>query len=327
MSDLYSMLNENKPSSERVFTYARGVRQDGNTQPEINNELTLGIKYTLNGMAEIDSLYTESESKGIIESVNNSESEMRMSKNNVGINISENSSTLDRQKSQIDEGMSKSFILYLNLSKKTNDVIFDKMNIEGLFQNVRLKDHKKIINFLSPDHNYGLIEIANLVILSENKASDDLLKAVTNGEVLFQQAYAEIQRGVIDTNIVEKRIKREDGEDSEQQFIDGVMVIAKSKRCQENFIFDECHDMFKNEIVKLVDKAINEAEGKYKPVANNINSTVMSSAKSDISSEGNFASLTDLMSSILENSEMLCSYNSPTNSSAWASLGNMLAVN
>ncbi|HHL2558332.1 TPA: hypothetical protein ACQ31I_000164 [Yersinia enterocolitica] len=326
MSNLYSIPNENKPSSERIFAYARGVSQDGNTQPEINNELASGIKYTFSTKTETDYLYTDSESKRIIESVNNSESEREISKDNVGINISGNSSTLDRQQSQVDDGMSKSFILYLNLSKKTNDVIFDKMNIEGLFQNDRLKDHKKIISFLSPDHNYGLIEIANLVILTENKASDDLLKKVANRDMLFQQAYVETQNSVIDANIVERRIKREDGEDSEQQFIDGVMVIAKSKRCQENFIFDECHDMFKNEIVKLVDKAINEAEGKYKPVAHNIDSTVMLSTKSDISSEGNFTSLTSLMSSVLENSEMLCSYNSPTNSSAWASLGNMLAV-
>ncbi|MFM1348721.1 hypothetical protein WFP14_19450 [Yersinia proxima] len=323
---LCNKIRDKELSSEDIFAYAKGVRQDGNIQPDINNELVSGVQDTLSGKVKTDSLYTESESKGIIEPVNNSESERRIARVNVDINISESSSTLDRQKSQIDEGMSKSFILYLNLSKETNDVIFDKMNIEGLFQNVRLKDHKKIISFLSPEHNYGLIEISNLVILTENKASDDLLKRVANREVLFQQAYAETQRGVIDTNIVEKRIKREDGEDSEQQFIDGVMVIAKYKKCQENFIFDECHDVFKNEMVKLVDKAINEAEGKYKPVTNNINSTVISSQKSDISSEGNFASLTDLMSSILENSEMLCSYNSPTNSSAWASLGNMLAV-
>ncbi|HDL8285436.1 TPA: hypothetical protein PXQ99_002221, partial [Yersinia enterocolitica] len=211
-------------------------------------------------------------------------------------------------------------------SKQTNDVIFDKMNIEGLFQNVRLKDHKKIISFLSPEHNYGLMEISNLVVLAENKASDDLLKKVANGDVLFQQAYVETPNSVIDKNIVEKRTKREIGENTEQQFIDGVMVIAKSKRCQENFIFDKCNDMFKNEIVKLVDKAVNEAEWKYKPAANNINSTVISSQKSNISSEGNFSPLTYLMSSILENSEMLCSYNSPTNSNAWASLGDMLAV-
>ncbi|HHG0425165.1 TPA: hypothetical protein ACPTCW_001783 [Yersinia enterocolitica] len=36
--------------------------------------------------------------------------------------------------------------------------------------------------------------------------------------------------------------------------------------------------------------------------------------------------LIEMMSSILENSEMLCSYSSPTNSNAWASLGDMLAV-
>lgn len=216
----------------------------------------------------------------------------------------------------------------MNLSKETNDVIFDKMNIEGIFQNVRLKDHKKIISFLSPEHNYGLMEISNLVVLAENKASDDLLKKVANGDVLFQQAYVETQNSVIDTNIVEKRIKREIGENTEQQFIGGEMIMASPKGCQENQTFDECLDMFnnKNEIVKLVDKAVNEAAGKYKPVANNINSTVISSQKSNISSEGNFSPLTYLMSSILENSEMLCSYNSPTNSNAWASLGDMLAV-
>ena len=36
--------------------------------------------------------------------------------------------------------------------------------------------------------------------------------------------------------------------------------------------------------------------------------------------------LIEMMPSILENSEMLCSYYSPTNSNAWASLGDMLAV-
>ncbi|EMF9307549.1 hypothetical protein WFL11_10600 [Yersinia enterocolitica] len=298
-------LRNKELSSEGIFTYARGVRQDGNAQPDINNKLASSVQDTLSGDVE---------------------SERGISRINVGINISENSSTLDRQKSQIDEGISKSFILYLNLSKETNDVIFDKMNIEGLFQNVRLKDHKKMISFLSPEHNYGLMEISNLVVLAENKASDDLLKKVSNRDILFQQAYVETQNSVIDANIVERRIKREDGEDSEQQFIDGVMVIAKSKRCQENFIFDECHDMFKNKMVKLVDKAINEAEWKYKPAANNINSTVISSQKSNISSEGNFSPLSYLMSSILENSEMLCSYNSPTSSNAWASLGDMLAV-
>ncbi|EPS8494472.1 hypothetical protein ACVH8U_003390 [Yersinia enterocolitica] len=300
-------LRNKELSSEGIFTYARGVRQDGNAQPDINNKLASSVQDTLSGDVE---------------------SERGVSRINVGINISENSSTLDRQKSQIDEGVSKSFILYLNLSKETDDVIFDKMNIEGLFQNVRLKDHKKIISFLSPEHNYGLMEISNLVVLAENKASDDLLKKVSNGDVLFQQAYVETQNSVIDTNIVENRIKREIGENTEQQFIGGGMIMTSPKGCQENQTFDECLDMFnnKNEIVKLVDKAVNEAEGKYKPVTNNINSTVISSQKSNISSEGNFSPLTYLMSSILENSEMLCSYNSPTNSNAWASLGDMLAV-
>ncbi|HDL7770889.1 TPA: hypothetical protein PXP37_002397 [Yersinia enterocolitica] len=300
-------LRKKELSSEDIFRYARGVRQDGNTQPDINNKLASSVQDTLSGEVE---------------------SERGISRINVGTNISENRSALDRQKSQIDEGMSKSFILYLNLSKETNDVIFDKMNIEGIFQNVRLKDHKKIISFLSPEHNYGLMEISNLVVLAENKASDDLLKKVANGDVLFQQAYVETQNSVIDTNIVEKRIKREIGENTEQQFIGGEMIMASPKGCQENQTFDECLDMFnnKNEIVKLVDKAVNEAAGKYKPVANNINSTVISSQKSNISSEGNFSPLTYLMSSILENSEMLCSYNSPTNSNAWASLGDMLAV-
>ncbi|HEG0622036.1 TPA: hypothetical protein SB604_003500 [Yersinia enterocolitica] len=249
-------------SSEDIFRYARGVRQDGNAQPDINNKLASSVQNTLSGDVE---------------------SERGISRINVGTNISESRPALDRQESQIDKGITESFILSLNLSKKTSDVIFDKMNIEGLFQNVRL-------------------------------------------DVLFQQAYVETQNSVIDKNIVEKRTKREIGENTEQQFIDGVMVIAKSKRCQENFIFDKCNDMFKNEIVKLVDKAVNEAEWKYKPAANNINSTVISSQKSNISSEGNFSPLTYLMSSILENSEMLCSYNSPTNSNAWASLGDMLAV-
>ncbi|HDL8507342.1 TPA: hypothetical protein PXR55_002713, partial [Yersinia enterocolitica] len=300
-------LRNKELSSEDIFRYARGVRQDGNTQPDINNKLASSVQDTLSGEVE---------------------SERGISRINVGTNISENRSALDRQKSQIDEGMSKSFILYLNLSKETNDVIFDKMNIEGIFQNVRLKDHKKIISFLSPEHNYGLMEISNLVVLAENKASDDLLKKVANGDVLFQQAYVETQNSVIDTNIVEKRIKREIGENTEQQFIGGEMIMASPKGCQENQTFGECLDMFnnKNEIVKLVDKAVNEAAGKYKPVANNINSTVISSQKSNISSEGNFSPLTYLMSSILENSEMLCSYNSPTNSNAWASLGDMLAV-
>ncbi|CAL10854.1 hypothetical protein YE0750 [Yersinia enterocolitica subsp. enterocolitica 8081] len=148
-------LRNKELSSEDIFRYARGVRQDGNTQPDINNKLASSVQDTLSGEVESD--------RGI-------------SRINVGTNISENRSALDRQKSQIDEGMSKSFILYLNLSKETNDVIFDKMNIEGLFQNVRLKDHKKIISFLSPEHNYGLMEISNLVVLAENKASDDLLK-------------------------------------------------------------------------------------------------------------------------------------------------------
>ncbi|EPZ8126110.1 hypothetical protein ACXV6R_004008 [Yersinia enterocolitica] len=294
-------------SSEDIFRYARGVRQDGNAQPDINNKLASSVQNTLSGDVE---------------------SERGISRINVGTNISESRPALDRQKSQIDKGITESFILSLNLSKKTSDVIFDKTNIEGLFQNVRLKDHKKIISFLSPEYKYELIEISNLVVLAENKASDDLLKKVANRDVLFQQAYVENQNSVIDKNIVEKRTKREIGENTEQQFIGGGMIMTSPKVCQENQTFDECLDMFnnKNEIVKLVDKAVNEAEGKYKLVANNINSTVISSQKSNISSEGNFSPLTYLMSSILENSEMLCSYNSPTNSNAWASLGDMLAV-
>ncbi|HDL7646802.1 TPA: hypothetical protein PXO92_003460 [Yersinia enterocolitica] len=257
-------LRNKELSSEDIFRYARGVRQDGNAQPDINNKLASSVQNTLSGDVE---------------------SEKGISRINVGTNISESRPALDRQESQIDKGITESFILSLNLSKKTSDVIFDKMNIEGLFQNVRL-------------------------------------------DVLFQQAYVETQNSVIDKNIVEKRTKREIGENTEQQFIGGGMIMTSPKVCQENQTFDECLDMFnnKNEIVKLVDKAVNEAEGKYKLVANNINSTVISSQKSNISSEGNFSPLTYLMSSILENSEMLCSYNSPTNSNAWASLGDMLAV-
>ncbi|CNL10180.1 hypothetical protein yaldo0001_25930 [Yersinia aldovae ATCC 35236] len=316
-------------SSEGIFSYAKGVRQDGNTQPDINNKLAPGIQGTLNGKTKNVPLPTELESKGIIEPVNNSESarlsyaesERGISKTNIDINISENRAALERQKSQIDEGISKSFILYLNLSKKTNDVIFDKVSRKRLFQTDRLKGHEKIISFLSPERNYGLIEISNLVILAENNASDDILKSVANGDVLFQQAYVEIQCGVIDKNIVEKSIKREDG--GITVHIDGGTVMTSSKKgCQENQTVDECPAMYKKQVAKAADKV----QAKRKLVANNINSKVMLSPKSDISSEGYLSPLTYLMSSILENSEMLCSYNSPTNSNALASFGDMLAV-
>ncbi|EOI7431637.1 hypothetical protein OZ824_004417, partial [Yersinia enterocolitica] len=95
-------LNNNELSSEGIFAYANGVRQGGNAQPEINNELAPGVQNTLSGKAE---------------------SEGGISEANIGINMLENKSASDIEQSQIDEGLSKAFVLYLNLSKKTNDVI------------------------------------------------------------------------------------------------------------------------------------------------------------------------------------------------------------
>ncbi|HDL6963492.1 TPA: hypothetical protein PXM28_002816 [Yersinia enterocolitica] len=295
-------LGNKELSSEGIFAYARGVYQGGDTQPDINNELASRVQETLSGKAEL---------------------EVEISEANIGINMLENKSASDIEKSQIDEDLSKAFVLHLNLSKKTNDVIFDKINYQSLFQNERLKSHGKIINFLSPDPKYGLIDISNLVILFGNKASGDLLKKVANRDVLFQQAYVETQSGVIDTNIVEQRIKRENGEITVQQFIDsGTVMTSSQKGCQENQTFDECLAMYKEQVAKTAD----EAEAKLKSMADNINSKAALSPREDILSEGDFSPLTSLMSSVLENSEMLCSYYSPTNSNAWASLGDMLAV-
>ncbi|EKN5910012.1 TPA: hypothetical protein RM800_001074 [Yersinia enterocolitica] len=295
-------LNNNELSSEGIFAYANGVRQGGNAQPEINNELAPGVQNTLSGKAE---------------------SEGGISEANIGINMLENKSASDIEQSQIDEGLSKAFVLYLNLSKKTNDVIFDKINYQSLFQNERLKTHGKIINFLSPDQKYELIDISNLVILSENKASDDLLKKVANRDVLFQQAYVETQRCIIDTNIVEQRIKRENGGITAQQLIDSGTVMASQKiGGQENKTASEYFVYIMEQVAKTAD----EAEVNRKSVADDINVNIMSSPKVDISSEESLFPLTSQMSSVLENSEMLCSYYLPTNSNPWASLGDMLAV-
>ncbi|CNH15409.1 Uncharacterised protein [Yersinia aldovae] len=320
-------LRNKELSPEGIFAYARGVRQYGNTQPNINNELASGVKNTLSGKTETVPLHTELESKGITKSVNNSESarlpyaepnrrisEAKMPGNGGGSKVEAN---------HIEQGVVKSFKLYLYLSNKTKNVIFDIKNCKKLFQDGRLKEYEKIIGFLSPERNYALMEIANLVVLAENNASDDKLKAVASGDILFQQAYAENQYGVNDKYIVENRTKREDGGITAQQFIDSEKVmISPQKGCQENQTFDECLDMFESQVARAAD----EAEEKYKSVANNTDSKLMLSPKSDISSEGNLSPLTYLMSSILENSEMLCSYNSPVNSNAWASLGDMLAV-
>lgn len=295
-------LNNNELSSEGIFAYANGVRQGGNAQPEINNELAPGVQNTLSGKAE---------------------SEGGISEANIGINMLENKSASDIEQSQIDEGLSKAFVLYLNLSKKTNDVIFDKINYQSLFQNERLKTHGKIINFLSPDQKYELIDISNLVILSENKSSDDLLKKVANRDVLFQQAYVETQRCIIDTNIVEQRIKRENGGITAQQLIDSGTVMASQKiGGQENKTASEYFVYIMEQVAKTAD----EAEVNRKSVADDINVNIMSSPKVDISSEESLFPLTSQMSSVLENSEMLCSYYLPTNSNPWASLGDMLAV-
>ncbi|ENA3445225.1 hypothetical protein ABGN35_000561 [Yersinia enterocolitica] len=295
-------LNNTALSSEGIFVYANGVRQGGNAQPEINNELAPGVQETLSGKAE---------------------SEGGISEDNIGINILGNRLALDIEKSQIDEGIGKSFILYFNLSKETNDVIFDEMYIEGLFQNDRLKDHKKIISSLSPDQNYGLIEISNLVILSENNAYEDLLTAVSHGKVLFQHAYTALKYGVNNENIVETCAKRKNNEITAQQFIDSGTVMTSQKiGGQENKTASEYFVYIMEQIAKTAD----EAEAKRKSMADNINTKAMSSPRMDISSEGNLSPLTSLMSSSLGKNEMSSSSYSPTNSNALAYLGSMLSV-
>ncbi|EMG5739751.1 hypothetical protein V5E43_003294 [Yersinia enterocolitica] len=82
-----------------------------------------------------------------------------------------------------------------------------------IFSKNPLEHSDKIINVLSSDKNYSFNDIVKLKILADSPkpASSDLLKAVAEGTVPYELAYAALQCGIDDTDIIGKCIQRKDG--------------------------------------------------------------------------------------------------------------------
>lgn len=221
------------------------------------------------------------------------------------------------------KGQQEALILFDSFPAIYKDMTYDLNGYKVFIENKSLTNSNKRIESILLNRVYTLFEISQLQVLAEGGASNRLLTAAVNGEVLFQQAYIALQYGVNDYNIVENCIKRKNGEITAHQFIDsGTVITSLKKGCQENQTFDECLAMYK----ELAAKAANEAEVNRKSMADDINVNAMLSPKVDISFEESLFPLMSQMSSSLGKNEISSSSYSPTNSNTLAYLGSMLSV-
>ncbi len=173
------------------------------------------------------------------------------------------------------------------LEAQIKDIQIKKDACEAYFGKGLSESQRNVLDSLSPNVSYSQRDVAELIALAENGASRELLTSVADRTVLYEQAYIALQYKIDDNNIVDMCIQREKNEISAREFMLSGNGI-RNRNDVQSIINKEQQNLLDSHSVK---------EHGMKLIAD------MPGMKS----------ISYYMSSILENSEMIYSYNTPEN--------------
>ncbi|MFI0487794.1 MAG: hypothetical protein ACH344_00410 [Yersinia sp. (in: enterobacteria)] len=209
-----------------------------------------------------------------------------------------------------------------SLIKKTGCLTSD-----NLFDVIKAVSPEYAINIASIyryDNTISFTEIARSITLCELGEFDvDLLKLAKSGTLSYENLYiaAVLKLDVMDVHPIMCRY------DANQITIQHVIQysIGELEMDDISIIAEKGKSKRQHPIREELQRQTN-TKNSISVSEDSDTRTIRSNPPNSAEYKTHSDPLIEMMSSILENSEMLCSYNSPTNSSAWTSLGDMLAV-
>lgn len=209
-----------------------------------------------------------------------------------------------------------------SLIKKTKYLTSD-----NLFDVIKAVSPEHAINIASMyryDNDISFTEIARAITLCElGEFNINLVKLAKSGALSYENTYiaAVLKLDIMDVHPIMARY------DAKQITIQNVIQysIGELEMDDISIIAEKRNNKRQHPIPEELQRQIN-AKNSISVSEDSDTRTIRSNPPNSAEYKTYSDPLIEMMPSILENSEMLCSYYSPTNSNAWASFGDMLAV-